>query len=153
MDPKKDKSFQSALKENRVMTVHQNATGSKADSGEVGYAKAGAGEILIFPKSLKRFEGKKVIGIKYDLLKEPSGDDSPKPKKPAKPVAKKKTQEPKNLIHLFTPPKEKASVTPAIQAPATSKEVKYLKQQIRAAIDALENDRHVTAYKILKKLV
>jgi hypothetical protein len=153
MDPKKDKSFQSALKENRVMTVHQNTTGLKADSGEVGYSNASAGEILIFPKSLKRFEDKKIIGIKYDLLKQPPVDNPPAPKKPAKPGAKKKVKEPKILIHLFTPPKEKAVVPPAVKPSATPKEVEDLKQQIREALEALENDRHVTAYKILKKLV
>src|SRR5688572_17278959 len=70
--PESDRELQQALKSNRVMTVHQSSVGTRKDYGTVGFAKSsGGGEILIFPKSLKTFEGKRVVGVKYDLLQEP----------------------------------------------------------------------------------
>src|SRR5436190_23939321 len=39
IDPKKDRTFQSALKQHRVLSVHQETVGTKADSGQVGYRR------------------------------------------------------------------------------------------------------------------
>jgi hypothetical protein len=84
--PEQDRVFSSLLKRNRVMTVHQETVGSKADYGEVGYTHDLHSSLLVFPKSLKRFEGKRIIGIKYDELKEASvAEPAREPKqKPAK---------------------------------------------------------------------
>src|SRR4051812_1779897 len=68
LDPKSDVGFQRALREHRVMSVHQENVGGKADYGEIGFTGT-HGELLIFPKSLKTFAGKRVVGVKYDLLK------------------------------------------------------------------------------------
>src|SRR5207248_905493 len=88
--PEKDRHFQSALKGERVMTVHQENVGGKKDFGEVGFKKEGS--FLVFPKSLKRFAGARIIGIKYDLLEQTEGAPSSKPKEqpPKKPKAKSK---------------------------------------------------------------
>jgi hypothetical protein len=71
MDPAKDRTFQAAVKGNRVMTVFQETVGAKADRGEIGFQSGPRRQFLVFPKSLKPFEGSAVVGIKYDLLKAP----------------------------------------------------------------------------------
>ncbi|MGI8437494.1 MAG: hypothetical protein ACR2NX_11410 [Chthoniobacterales bacterium] len=65
--PEKDRALQTAIKANRVTTVFQNAAGSTADRRVVGFEAGRARRFLIFPKTLKAFLGKNVIGIKYGL--------------------------------------------------------------------------------------
>jgi len=64
--PTADKHFQSALKNHRVMTVQPSESGS--EFGLVGFKQSKAARYLLFPKSLKRFDGKRVVGIKWDLV-------------------------------------------------------------------------------------
>ncbi|HEX8295803.1 MAG TPA: hypothetical protein VF593_05850 [Chthoniobacteraceae bacterium] len=93
--PEEDGDFQRALKQQRVLSVHQETTGGQKDFGTVGYGGEKGVELLIFPKSVAQFDGRRVIGIKYELLKtaEPA---EPKPKPKAAPAElKKKTAEPK----------------------------------------------------------
>jgi mannose-6-phosphate isomerase-like protein (cupin superfamily) len=86
IDPDKDKSLQKAVRERRVMTLHQ-FQGGKSDYAVVGFEKGVPGQILIFPKSLKPFEGRKVIAIKYELLKSsPTVGPEPVPQKKQAPV-------------------------------------------------------------------
>jgi quercetin dioxygenase-like cupin family protein len=71
IDPDKDKGLQKAIRQHRVMTLHQ-FQGGKSDYAVVGFEKGVPGQVLIFPKSLKPFEDRKIIAIKYELLKESS---------------------------------------------------------------------------------
>ena len=80
IDPDKDRSLQKAIREHRVMTLHQ-FQGGKSDYAVVGFEKGVSGQVLIFPKSLKPFEGRKVIAIKYELLR-PSSPVGPEPAPP-----------------------------------------------------------------------
>jgi mannose-6-phosphate isomerase-like protein (cupin superfamily) len=82
IDPDKDKSLQKAIREHRVMTLHQ-FQGGKSDYAVVGFEKGVSGQVLIFPKSLKPFEGRKVIAVKYELLRSssPVGSGPVPPKK------------------------------------------------------------------------
>jgi hypothetical protein len=66
--PANDRAFQTALKNCRVLTVHQSNVGSKKDYGAVGYEKDPHALFLVFPRSLKRFAGKRIVGIRYDQL-------------------------------------------------------------------------------------
>jgi nicotinamidase-related amidase len=66
--PEQDRSLKTALKQNRVMTVHQNVRGTTKDYGTVGLLKTPHAQILVFPRSLKRFEERRVVGIDYALL-------------------------------------------------------------------------------------
>ena len=66
--PAKDPNFQKALKADRVMTVHHETVGHAKDYGTVGYTKDKQALLFLFPKSVKRFEGKRIIGIKYELV-------------------------------------------------------------------------------------
>jgi len=87
IEPAKDRELQAAIKAKRVMTVFQDTVGSKADRGVVGFELGPARQFLIFPKSLRAFEGKQIIGIKYELwsAKEPSKAERAGPvKKPEK---------------------------------------------------------------------
>jgi len=65
--PAADRHFQSALKNHRVMTIQQSDSGT--EFGMVGYKQSKTASYLIFPKSLKRFENRRVVGIKWDLIK------------------------------------------------------------------------------------
>lgn len=71
-DPMRDRYFTRALREERVLSLTQEPTGTKKDFGTVGYSSDRHVSYLIFPKSLKSFKAKRVIGIKYDTLSEVS---------------------------------------------------------------------------------
>ena len=65
--PTKDRHLQSEIKSNRVMTIQKSDAGS--EFGIVGFKEQKGASYLIFPKSLKRFENKRVVGINWDLVK------------------------------------------------------------------------------------
>jgi hypothetical protein len=65
--PAADRHFQSMIKNNRVMTVRPSETGT--DFGVVGFCEEKNARYLEFAKSLKRFEGKRIVGIDWTLVK------------------------------------------------------------------------------------
>jgi hypothetical protein len=69
--PEKDRELKRARDAHRVMTLDH--AGGKTDHGIVGFdgTAAKGGEVLIFPKSLRRFAGARVVGVKYDLIDQP----------------------------------------------------------------------------------
>ncbi len=71
-DPQKDKSFMAAVGQDRVMTVKQTTGGSKRDFGVVGFLRKGRATYLLFPKPLTAYKDKRIIGMKYDLMKTPA---------------------------------------------------------------------------------
>lgn len=100
MDPAKDRTFQAALKAQRVTTVFQEAVGTKTDRGEVGFQPGRGRQFLVFPKSLKSFTGRSVVSIKYDLIGSPEVPHSerakaPRPPKKPKPKPVVKTRKSK----------------------------------------------------------
>jgi hypothetical protein len=64
--PASDRHFQSALKNHRVMTVQKSESGT--EFGMVGFKQSKLARYLIFPKSLKRFDGNRIVGIKWDFV-------------------------------------------------------------------------------------
>lgn len=64
--PKADRHFQSLLKNNRVMTIRPSESGT--DFGEVGFKEKKGARYLAFPKSLKRLEGQRIVGIDWALV-------------------------------------------------------------------------------------
>ena len=66
-NPRTDRHFQSIIKTTRVMTVRASDTGT--EFGEVGFREQKGAQYLEFPKSLRRFAEKRVVGIKWDLVK------------------------------------------------------------------------------------
>src|ERR1041384_750518 len=90
--PKKDASFQAALRENRVLTLIQETVGTRKDFGVVGFHRDNTASYWVFPKALDAFEDKRVIGINYDLVKV---EPPPDPVKVVKPPAKNPPRKPK----------------------------------------------------------
>ncbi|HEX4638571.1 MAG TPA: hypothetical protein VH170_03710 [Chthoniobacterales bacterium] len=62
-----DRHLQSQIKNHRVMTILRNESGT--EFGMVGFKEKKGASYLIFPKSLKRFENRRVVGINWDLVK------------------------------------------------------------------------------------
>jgi hypothetical protein len=65
--PSADRHFQSQMKNNRVMTILPSQTGTEL--GIVGFKEQKGASYLMFPKSLKRFENKRIVGVNWDLVK------------------------------------------------------------------------------------
>jgi hypothetical protein len=66
--PKDDRHFARAVRENRVLTVHQTIGSGKKDFGVVGFHEDKNVSYLVFPKRLRAQPETQVIGIKYDML-------------------------------------------------------------------------------------
>jgi len=134
MDPKQDREFQSALKSNRILTIHQQNVGTKKDVGTVGYEQDGPAQVLVFPKSISQFSGAKIVGINYELLEkeirtpEPRNRRSPKGRVSSPPKPHPKThaapkKEPEEEKLAETPkPAAKAKARPKKKVPAKKDE-------------------------------
>jgi hypothetical protein len=66
--PAADRRFQAQLKNNRVMTVQKSESGK--DFGIIGFKERKGARYLVFPKSLKQFADKRVIGIDWARVRE-----------------------------------------------------------------------------------
>jgi len=154
--PEEDSDLRKTIKEHRVMTVFQETVGQKADRGTVGFEPGMNRQFLIFPKSLRSFEGKKIVGIKYDLIKLKELPKSqratpPKPPKPAKPPLSKK-EKAIQLEEMFEPV-EKARSSEEEEYPKQDEAVAAIKKQVRRAMKILEQGKAVAAFNLLKKIV
>jgi hypothetical protein len=49
------------------MTIQKTDAGS--EFGMVGFKETKGASYLVFPKSLKRFENRRIVGINWDLVK------------------------------------------------------------------------------------
>jgi len=65
--PAQDRHLQSEIKNNRVMTVLKTEAGG--EFGMVGFKEKKGVSYLVFPKSLKRFENRRIVGVNWDLVK------------------------------------------------------------------------------------
>jgi hypothetical protein len=176
--PEKDRDLQKAIKAQRVMTVFQEAVGTKADRGEIGFREGKGRQFLVFPKSLRRFTGSAVVGIKYELLAEMAGalqvriPRRSEPRHPAKSAAKQKPKGvrrpassiPKATLKAVKTPRplaprpkpahvETPKIVPfAAVRPKESSELAEAKREIRKAIAALEDGKQVVALRILQRI-
>lgn len=158
MDPKKDRTLRVAVKAQRVMTVMQETVGAKADRGEVGFHPGPHRQFLVFPKSLRAFANRAVIGIKYELL---SSTDVPKSKRASSPrplkKSKPKATPPAKVRREKTPDASSNSKVVAFRPPAEAEdedeEVAELKKQVRHAMKVLEEGKAVAAFNLLKRIV
>ena len=66
--PSADRHLQSQIKNNRVMTILKSQSGT--DFGIVRFKETREARYLIFPKSLKRFAVKRIVGIDWALVRE-----------------------------------------------------------------------------------
>jgi hypothetical protein len=115
LDPGQDKALQKALKEQRVLTVHQDVRGTRKDFGTVGLVQEPEAQFLVFPKSLRRFAGQRVVGIDYELLARdpPSTATRAVQPKPAKQVHAGPTKR-----IAFKPPRKTAAARREPEAPS-----------------------------------
>lgn len=155
MKPQTDRTLQTAIKANRVMTVNLQVTGTKVARGHIGFDPGPNRQFLIFPNSLLKFAEREVIGINYDLFLPPQTSSrphqSPTPRKkaarkPGRHQRKHTEAHSSAKIVPFEPPKNEARNDESVQ-------VKKLKKEIRRAMAALEQGRQVTAFNVLKRLV
>jgi hypothetical protein len=66
--PSADRHLQAQIKKNRVVTILKSESGT--DFGIVGFKESREARYLIFPKSLKPFAEKRIIGIDWALVRE-----------------------------------------------------------------------------------
>ena len=64
--PKSDRHLQSLLKNHRLMSILQTKSGT--DFGLVEFCERKGITYLAFPKSLKRFAEKRIVGINWELV-------------------------------------------------------------------------------------
>jgi hypothetical protein len=66
--PAAHRHLQAQIKKNRVMTILKSE--SRTDFGMVGFKEKKGTTYLVFPKSLKLFADRRVIGIDWSLVRE-----------------------------------------------------------------------------------
>jgi hypothetical protein len=164
--PASDPVLQHAVREHRVMTVHQHLRGAKKDFATVGLEPGPEAQYLVFPKSLRTFDGRRVVGIRYDLLADAvSVGAAGRPPKRPKHTAKKPTAD---IIHFPSvqkepdvpgkPIREKAVrrvVAPPIEPVAEPENVERdpLKKEISGILVDLEKGRITKAKSRLRKML
>jgi hypothetical protein len=65
--PAQDRRLQSEIKNHCVMTILKTDAGS--EFGIIGFKEKKGASYLIFPKGLKRFENRRIVGVSWDLVK------------------------------------------------------------------------------------
>ena len=66
--PSADRHFHAQIERNRVMTILRSESGT--DFGIIGFKQSREARYLIFPKSLKHFVDKRIVGIDWALVRE-----------------------------------------------------------------------------------
>lgn len=177
--PEKDPELKRAQQAHRVMTIEPGASG-KTDVGIVGFDRGQKdGQLLIFPKSLQRFEGARVVGIKFDLVEQPKFAEAAALKdvtQPKNPRGKKHKPAPPPRVTAMaevpsaspepetepepeeksTPepprvPKEKKPKLAAEKTESTSDSA--LEREVRAALKELQHGKTVAAYQRLERAI
>ena len=165
--PDKDPELKRAVRDCRVMTIHQALRGSKKDHGSVGLHQDGSAstQVLVFPKSLRRFGDRRIVGVDYKLIVEPKVKNPAPPPPPMrkfvpppplapvavipKPLPKpapKPAPPPAPAPKMKSPPPAAKLLPPRRPAPATRDE---LLSEIRRAVRELKTGKAVAAYERL----
>src|SRR5215510_9723232 len=111
-DPKKDRTFSKAVHENRVLTVHSDPASHRKEYGQIGFHEEKGAAYLVFPKSLRKDSGSRIVGINYQLAEDaspggplareaPPRRATPKPKKVKPVLAAKPAPPPKPVLKTF----------------------------------------------------
>ena len=66
MKPEADRKFQALIKSHKVMTIQ--ATEAGTEFGIADYCERKGARYLAFPKSLKRFSDRRIVGINWELV-------------------------------------------------------------------------------------
>jgi hypothetical protein len=101
-DPAKDRPFMKAVKERRVLTLIQEPASKRKDFGRTGFHRGPHAAYLIFPKALP--PDARVIGIKYDLIRQPEVSDPVTAKELQAAPRRAKTRRPVHATETTRPP-------------------------------------------------
>jgi hypothetical protein len=74
-EPKNDRAFSKAIRENRVLTVESDPASKRKDFGRIGFHQVRGGIYLVFPKALPNETDSRIVGINYQLAEERSTRD------------------------------------------------------------------------------
>jgi hypothetical protein len=140
-----DAELKAAMEDERVMTVHIQTVGTKKDFGEIGLETKGQRTLLIFPKTLRRFAGKRVVGIDYGLLKGDAGEEEPEVKRVNASKVKAKPGVKRVRLRLVKKPKVKAEREPRVKA-----EVK-VRSKVKAKTESKRNSEAKPKLKLVKR--
>ena len=169
--PDKDPELKRAIAADRVMMVEPGASGGKTDVGSVGFdsSRASGAQILIFPRSLKPFEGARVVGIKFDLVEQPKLENARAPaREPVRPHGQRPAPSPPPPPSLTPKPVPAPTPTPARKSKAAPHKPDKMKKapeesapakesvlirEVRAAMKELEAGKAVAAYQRLQRAV
>jgi hypothetical protein len=151
--PDRDRALKKLTRETRVLSIHQELRGTRKDFGSVGLHWDGSSQILIFPKSLARFAGKRVVGIDYDLIAPASHAAGPPVRHPrrspdSKPRPPVRTQKPPDV----QPGPARKQAAPA-RRPAPPPNRDKLLGGIRLALRDLQAGKAASAGRRLQKLI
>jgi hypothetical protein len=155
--------------------------GTHQDHGEVGYAPDPHAQYLLFPRSLRRFEDRRVIGINYDLLVPETTSGAPRsvaPKRPPgrvpekkKPITETAAPAKSNVVHFPADhpapekapaekppskkrtPDKKPAAAPSHSHPASPPLDRVTAGEIRRAVNELKTGKYVAAYTRLSALL
>ncbi len=64
--PNADRRFQTLVKNHRVMTIQETEAGT--EFGIADFCERKGARYLAFPKSIKRFQDKRIVGINWALV-------------------------------------------------------------------------------------
>lgn len=172
--PDKDRALQTAIKQQRVLTVHREHVGTRKDYGIVGFKPEAHAQYLVFPRSLKDFAGRRIVGVRYELLAEEppakprpkarrESPRSPSPVTPARPAPahppppSRRPAAPKPRPAAPTPkaPRAKATSSKSAATPRDDAAPKLaaLLHAVESALAELEHGQAVPAYKRLQRAV
>jgi hypothetical protein len=65
--PKKDRWLQDQIRQVRIITIQRSIGGT--EFGGVGFIERRGAIYLVFPTSLKQFRDRRIVGIKWELVK------------------------------------------------------------------------------------
>jgi hypothetical protein len=159
--PEKDGTLQRALQENRVMTIHQDIRGTRKDFGTVGFETDPNTQFLIFPRSLREFHDRRIVGIDYELLTHqarPLTSEPPKEKsrvaprpatQPARAAAAERAPPPK----AARPSRSKGTSAAAKPQPVPASDRADVQRELQKAIQELRTGKAVAAYERLQSLL
>jgi hypothetical protein len=69
--PRANRPFMAAVRQNRLATLFQETVGAKKDWAIAGFHERPRASYLIFPKPLNAFADRRIVGVKYELIKTP----------------------------------------------------------------------------------
>lgn len=152
-----DPEFEKALKQDRIMTLVER--GSSPPFGLVGREAGQHGQLLLFPKSLKKFADARIVGIKFGLFSEPSAPTKKSPERPKQGSSKRASNLPSSPARKTPPPRggkpaaHKVIAFPREPASPEEARVEKLKEEARRALQALEQGEARTASRHLLRLL